>query len=244
MSKKRTKSRIKKPRIRKKLSKSTGSLYRTILEKGKSVKLTSPYAKRAAQLKKINYKKAAAKIRLFESLPFSNKVNFNANQKRAIARRWKVVRYYQNIIPGPKVSPQLKKTNAVISRGRLILNKKKGFRRIVYKWYVLDTIGSRREYTIFLSQKELYQILVAESPFEELKAIVLTRKPQGFLLTWAMGRVPEDEMFYSWIYGAYPAGRISQGSFDRYTVEHLKKETQRRKITAVRLIYHVGGFDG
>ena len=244
MSKKRSNSTTKKPRKKKNRSRSTGSIYRRIFEQGKTVKLTSSFARRAKQLKKTNYKKAAAKIRLFERLPFTNKVNFTAQQKRIITRRWRVVRYYQSLKPGQVASPKLKQTNAVISRGRLVLNKQKGLRRILRDWYVLDTIRSRREYTIFLSQKELLRIVGADSPMAELREIVLTRKPRGFLLEWAKGHISDDEIRYTWIYGAYPAGTFDEGSFNRYTIKHLKDSRYRQKITAVRLIYHVGGHDG
>lgn len=247
MPKKRIKTNKTNPSLRKKRSKSTtskrGTIYKRIIVGGKTVKLKSPQGQRAKQLKKIDYKKAAAKIRLFESLPFRNKTNFDANQKRIIARRWKTVRYYQSIKPGIAVSPELKKTNAIISRGKLVLHKKRGFRRIASSWYILDTKGARREYTIYLRQRELLDIIGAESPFERLRQIVLSRRPRGFLLRWAKNQIPDDEVHYSWVYGAYPAGRITRGSFDRYTLEHLRDTKQRQKITAVRLIYHVGGFE-
>lgn len=247
MPKKRSKNNKLKPSPTKKRKKSKsykrGTIYQRVVVAGKTVKLKSPQGARAKQLKKINYKKAAAKIRRFESLPFRNKTNFDAAQKRVITRRWKIVRYYQSIKPGARVSPELKKTNAITSRGQLVLHKKSGFRRILSKWYVLDTIGARREYTIFLSRHDLQTMIGAESPLAELRRIVLSRHPRGFLLRWAKGQISEEEVHYSWVYGAYPAGRISEGSFNRYTIEHLKNEQQRRKITAVRLIYHVGGIE-
>lgn len=243
MPKKRTKTRVKTPRKKKRSTKTTGSIYRRVVAGGKTVKLKSPQGQRAKKLKKINYQKAAAKIRQFESLPFRNKINFTAEQKRIIARRWKRVVYYQSIKPGAKASPRLKKTNAIISRGRLVLYKQRGFKRTIGNWYVLDTLRARREYTIFLSQSEIYSIFAADSPLQQLRTVVLSRRPRGFLLQWAKGKIPEDEMYYSWVYGAYPAGKISEGSFDRYTVEHLKTKEQRQKITAIRLIYHVGGYD-
>lgn len=46
--------------------------------------------------KKINYAKAAKKIRAFYSLPFKNRTNFTPTQKRIIARKWDTVRWKQN----------------------------------------------------------------------------------------------------------------------------------------------------
>lgn len=230
MKKQRTKSKVK----------NQGTLYRDIFERKKTVKIGTPFSRKKL---KTNYAKAAAKIRQFESLPFKNKVNFTAKQKRIITLRWKTVRYYQNVRPGPKITPGLNKTNAIISRGRIILKKVRGFRRTMGDRYVLDSKGYRREYTVFLAQREVEAIFAAVSPFEEFRRIVLSRKPRGFLKRWAQGEISDEEVHYSWVYGAYPGGRMDESSFDRYTKQHLEKADQRRKITAMRIIYHIGGFD-
>jgi hypothetical protein len=241
MPKQRIKKSIKKQRARKKGE--LGGLHKKVVIGGKPHIFKSSYDKRRKQLAKINYAKAAEKIRRFESLPFRAKINFSAAEKRVITRRWKVIRYYQNLPLSGKATPELKRTNAVIARGHLVLKKGKGFRRTVQGWYVLDSRGYRREYTVFLSQPEVNSIVGADSPFERFRQVVLTRRPRGFLRRWAEGEIPDDEVHYSWIYGAYPAGRMDEGSFDRYTKQHLEKAEQRQKITALRIIYHIGGFE-
>lgn len=230
MKKQRTKNRIIKQ----------GTLYRDVLVRKKSVRVKTPFSRKKI---KTNYAKSAAKIRKFESLPFNNKINFSPSQKRHITARWKIIKYYQNVAKGPKIGASFKQTNAIISRERVVLKRGRGFRRTVGNRYVLDSKGYRREYTIFLSQREIDSIFLAISPFEEFRQIVLRRKPRGFLKRWANGEISDEEVHYSWVYGAYPGGKMDEGSFDRYTKQHLEKADQRHKISAMRIIYHIGGFD-
>lgn len=108
----------------------------------------------------------AAKIRKFETLPFSNRTNFDANQKKRIARLWEK---YKSFSPKMlrKVTPktrddlaakgfQVTRKGVILDAPRTPLGKRlKGARVSVLKNGIIkESVGDRRDYIIGLDKKQ------------------------------------------------------------------------------------------